>query len=105
MVSLDGVLLWVSAPVRELSWYRADSLAAVLGRETKDWRLAELDTMEQVENLEVLLRREGCSLSSLGLWLGGNRLADSQWRWTGGETVAGDLWRGQSTGLVTEFCH
>ena len=86
----------------DLSWNSADSLAAVLGRETKDWRLAELDTMEQVENLEVLLRREGCSLSSLDLWLGGNRLADSQWRWTGGETVTGDLWRGQSAGLVTD---
>ena len=60
MVSVDGVLLWLSAPHSGLSWYRADSLTAALGRDTKDWKLAEINTRDQLENLELLLNREGC---------------------------------------------
>ena len=31
-------------------------------------------------------------LSSLNVWLGGNRLADSDWRWTTGEIITDDIW-------------
>ena len=60
MVGVDGVLLWLSAPHSGLSWYRADSLTAALGRDTSDWKLAEINTRDQLENLELLLNREGC---------------------------------------------
>ena len=60
MMVMEEVVLWLSPSYPGLSWYRADSLTAALGRDTGDWRLAEISTRERLDSLEELLSREDC---------------------------------------------
>ena len=67
MLSLLMMLL-LSQPVPSLSWYRADSLATILGtrpgfevqEDREDWRLAEVNTREQAEIIEEVMRNNSC---------------------------------------------
>ena len=60
MMVMEDVVLWLSSTHTGLSWFRADSLTAALGRDTGDWRLAELSTRERIRDLELLLNKEDC---------------------------------------------
>ena len=59
MMVMEDVVLWLSPTQPGLSWFRADSLTVALGRDTGDWRLAELSTREKILDLELLLNNEG----------------------------------------------
>ena len=62
------MMLLFSQPVSSLSWYRADSLATILGtrpgfsvqEDREDWRLAEVNTREQTEIIEEVMRNNSC---------------------------------------------
>ena len=62
------LLLMLPQPLPSLSWYRADSLATSLGsrpgfevqEDREDWRLAEVNTREQAEIIEEIMRNNSC---------------------------------------------
>ena len=68
MVVMEDVVFWLSPTYPGLSWFRADSLTAALGRNTEDWRLAELSTRQRIDDLELLLQSEGCEYPFSQFW-------------------------------------
>merc|ERR1712013_341738 len=95
--TVSGTEYYLSPTYTGLSWYQADSkatsLARLLGTTGYMWKLAKLNTRRQMEQLKQALNNEGCSISGIEMWIGGNDLADeNQWVWTDGDLVSGDLW-------------
>ena len=64
MMGSGGVEYHLSQPTpsARLSWYRADSLASSLEvqEDREDWRLAEINTREQAEIIEEIMRNNSC---------------------------------------------
>jgi len=57
------------------------------------WKLAELNTRRDMDQLKQMLNKEGCMIDDMDVWIGGNDLADEDtWVWTDGEPVTGGLW-------------
>ena len=59
---------FISAPMSGLTWFRADSMADYLNNEEpvmdnhQPWRLAEINTTQQVDILHKIMEAGGCKL-------------------------------------------